>query len=74
MNFTIKIDDSNPKAKSIINLLRELAKDYSFLSIEEDVGLSENIVQELESRYQYVIENPEDGKSWEEVKKNLLSE
>ncbi len=74
MNFTIKNDDSNPKAKSKINLLRELAKDYSFLSIEEDVGLSENIVQELESRYQYVIENPEDGKSWEEVKKNLLSE
>lgn len=55
-------------------MLQELAKDYSFLSItEEEIELSDNIVKELDSRYQSVLENPEDEKSWEEVKKNLLS-
>lgn len=73
MNYIIKIDDKNPKAKNIINLLNQLAEDYSFMSIMTDKNeLPENIVKELESRYKYVTEHPEDGKSWEEIKEKLL--
>lgn len=73
MSFTIKIDSTNPKAQSIINMLKELAKDYSFLTISEDTeGIQENIVQELDARYEYMLEHPEDGESWEKVKNDLL--
>ena len=75
MNFTVKINDSETKAKSIINMLKELAKDYSFISITEDkTDLSEDIVQELDARHAYMEENPNEWKSWEEVKNNLLGQ
>ena len=74
MNFIIKINDSTPKAKSIVRMLKELAKDYSFLEVSsENNELSENVLEELEARYNYVLENVEEGKSWEEVKSSLLS-
>jgi hypothetical protein len=74
MNFTVKIDDSEMKAKSIINMLKELAKDYSFLTItKDDMELSENIVQELDARLEYMKNHPEDGESWEKVKKDILN-
>ncbi len=74
MNYTVKITDSGKKAKSLVNMLKELASDYPFLSIYEDeTGLSEKMELELETRYKYVIKNPEIGKSWLEVKNNLLS-
>lgn len=73
MNFVVKINDSTPKAKSIIKMLKELAKDYSFLEISsEKDALSENVIQELEARYNHVVYNFEEGKSWEEVKASLL--
>ena len=54
-------------------MLKQLAKDYSFLNIQKiEENTDENIAKELESRYQYVSENPENGKSWEEVKNKLL--
>jgi hypothetical protein len=74
MNFTVKINDSNSKAKSIISMLKELAKDYSFLTItEEGNEISENILHELDSRHAYMIKHPEDGESWEKVKQDILN-
>ncbi len=74
MNYTIKISDTGKKAKSLVNMLKELATDYPFLSIYEDeTGLSEVMEQELDKRYKYAIKNPEVGKSWSDVKNNLLS-
>lgn len=73
MNYTIKISDTGKKAQSLVNMLKELAVDYPFLSIYEDEsGLSDEMEKELESRYKYVMKNPETGKSWQEVKNNLL--
>jgi hypothetical protein len=73
MDITIKIDDTSPKAKSIINMLKELSEDYSFLTISEDIDdVQENILQELDARYEYMKNHPEDGESWEKVKKDLL--
>ena len=72
MSYTVKIDASNPKARSIIKMLQELADDYSFIQVHEDEQeLSEDMVKELEVRYQYAFNNPEEGKSWDEVKSNL---
>lgn len=36
--------------------------------------ISEELLKELESRYNYALEHPEEGLSWEEVKSALLSE
>ena len=74
MEYTIKIEDSSPIAKSIINMLKELAKEHPFLDISFSVSEVQNtIVEELEARYKFVMENPEEGDSWEDVKKRLLS-
>lgn len=74
MSFTVKIDGDSPKAQSIINMLKELAKDYSFLSIMEDEDeLNKNILEEIDARIEYMKNHPNDWKSWEEVKKDLLN-
>lgn len=72
MNFTVKIIDNSPKARSIINMLKELAKDYSFLSISEDEDvLNENILHEVDARKDYIKEHPDEWRTWNEVKNNL---
>ena len=72
MNYKIKITDTGKKAKSLVNMLKELADDYSFISIyEDDTGLSEEMDKELEKRYKYALSNPENGKTWKEVKNYL---
>lgn len=74
MDYTIKISDTSPKAKSIINMLKELSKDYSFLTISEDMDeVQENILQELDARYEYMKDHPDEWKTWEEVKKNRMN-
>jgi hypothetical protein len=73
MNYTIKIAENDKEGEKLIKQIRELVGDNPFVSIyEEETGLSDNMVQELERRYEQVIKNPQDGKSWEEVKKDLL--
>ncbi len=74
MSYIIKIDSKTRKAKSIVNMLKELAQDYPFLHIYEDIPEeSEELMEELEARYNEAIKNPKEGKSWEEVKTNVLS-
>ena len=74
MNYTIKIDHKEKEAVKIIQLIKELAGDSPYVSIYEDeTGLSDEMEQELDRRYQHVLKNPQEGKSWEEVKKGLLS-
>ena len=74
MNYTIKIAENNKEGEKLIMQIRELVGDSPFVSIyEEETGLSDDMVQELERRYEQVIKNPQDGKSWEEVKKGLLN-
>ena len=74
MNYTIKIAEHGKEGEKLIMQIRELVGDNPFVSIyEEETGLSDNMVQELERRYEQVIKNPQEGKSWEEVKKGLLN-
>ena len=74
MNYTIKITEHDKEGEKLITQIKELIGDNPFVSIyEEETGLSDDMVQELERRYEQVIKNPQDGKSWEEVKKDLLN-
>ncbi|MBL7972289.1 MAG: hypothetical protein JNL03_12310 [Prolixibacteraceae bacterium] len=74
MSYTIKITKNDREAGKLIKQIKELVGDSPFVSIYEDeTGLSDDLVQELESRYQQVVKNPQEGKSWEEVKNNLLN-
>ena len=79
MTYTIKINQTGPQAQSIIEMLKALAKDYDFLQIYEEPEfdtsnpLTTEQKKELDSRTDYVMKNPTDGKSWEEVEKDLLS-
>ncbi len=72
MEYIIKISDTNAKAQSIINMLKALAQDYDFLTINEDtVALTPEQETELDRRYDFVKANPETGKTWDEVVKSF---
>jgi hypothetical protein len=65
MVYTIKIKDKSIKARSIINILKALQKDYDFIEITEEKEIQEDddIMKELEIRYNYFIKNHK-GKEW----------
>jgi hypothetical protein len=72
MTYTVTINDKSEKARSILRMLKELSKDYSFLKVyEEGPGLSDEFEKELGKRLTFVIKNPEIGKTWDEVKNSL---
>jgi len=74
VNYTIKIAEHDKEGEKLIMQIRELVGDNPFVSIyEEETELSDHRMQELERRYEQVIKNPQEGKSWEEVKKGLLN-
>ena len=74
MNYTIKIAENDKESRKIITMIKELAGDSPFVSIYEDeTGLSSEMEKELEKRYKQVLKNPTEGKSWDEVKTDLLS-
>jgi len=73
MNYTIKIDHKEKEAGKIIQMIKELVGDSTYVGIYEDeTGLSNEMEQELDRRYIEVLKNPQEGKSWEEVKAGLL--
>jgi len=73
MNFTLKIDHKEKEAEKIIQLIKEMVVHSPYVSIYEDeTGLSNEMEQELDCRYNEVLKNPQEGKSWEEVKTGLL--
>lgn len=75
MEFTVKISDTSPKAKSIINMLKELAEDYSFIHISDDEDIiNENILKEFDARKAYIKQHPDEWKTWDEVKNKLLEQ
>ena len=69
MDFTVKIKGGSVKAQSIINMMKELAKDYSFLTVvEDDSNLDEEILQEVDARKEYMKNHSDEWRSWEQVK------
>ncbi|MFN8257270.1 MAG: hypothetical protein U0W24_16360 [Bacteroidales bacterium] len=79
MTYTIKItDDQTAEAKSLLRFLKSLSetKEYSFLIIEKEYGeeLSENLIEELNVRYNHFLKNKNTYKSWDEIKDKYLAE
>jgi len=75
MTYTFQISDVSPQSNSIIKMLLTLSQDYDFLKLiinNEESELSAEQEEELERRYKIFLENPKNGKSWNEVKANLL--
>jgi hypothetical protein len=73
MTYSIKItDDKTEQAKSLLFFLKSLAetKDYFFLKIEQETEdeLSDNLIKELDSRYEHFIKHKNSYKNWDEVK------
>lgn len=75
MVYNITVDVSNEQAISFMDFIKMLARDYKFLKIEEIESnqiFSEELEIELDKRLDYVMKNPEIGKSWDEIEQNLL--
>lgn len=83
MNYTIKISGNSPQAKSIVKMLKALQKDYDFIDIEENSerynileeedDLSQELKDELDKRWEYIKNHPDELNTWEDVKNSLLS-
>ncbi len=77
MSYTIKITETNPKAISIINMLKMLAMDYDFVQIFEENDnidfMTEEQKTEFDKRYNYTINNMSEGKTWNEIEQKLLT-
>ena len=77
MTYTITItDDKTQQAKSLLKFLKSLSstKDYNFLIIEQDNNdsINEELMKELEYRYEHFKKNKESYKEWNEIKGNYL--
>lgn len=72
MVYTIKIKDKSNKARSIINMLKALQDDYDFIEISEENEdqNDDEILKELETRYNAFLNNKE-GKEWNILLKQL---
>jgi accessory colonization factor AcfC len=69
MNYTIKIAENDKESTRIISMIKEMAGNSSNIGIYEDeTGLSSEMDIELERRYQIVLNKPNEGRSWDQVK------
>lgn len=73
MTYTIKIEDTSPQAKSIINMLKAFEDEFNFIEIKEGKKskVQDDIDNELEIRYKLFQKNPT-GKEWSILKSELL--
>ena len=82
MVYNVQITDNSIQAHSIVNMLKTISADYDFIKIHaversEDeinsVNLLPEIEAEIDSRMEYVMQNENEGKTWDEVEQRLLS-
>jgi hypothetical protein len=64
---------NKPQKLKNTNSRKKLRENWKKNIIRNRQLISEEMLKELESRYNYALEHPEDGLSWEEVKSALLS-
>ena len=75
MTYTIKItDDKTTQAQKLVSFLKSLAKDYSFLQIteEKDEILTEEMMKDLDARYEHFLKHSTEYKNWNVIKKGYL--
>lgn len=54
----------------LLRMIKALVESYQ----EEEMGVSEMHKEILEERLKFHQENPQDGKSWEEIKVSIMQE
>ena len=75
MIYTFQISDETIQSQGIIDMLLTLSKENDFLKVvEEESGITQVQEEELDRRYENFLKNPRSGKSWKEVKRNLMQE
>ena len=71
MTYTIKIAETSPKAKSIIEMFKMLAVDYDFLQITETEdlsSLSDEHKKLLDNRLEKIEKGESTFKNWDIIK------
>jgi len=73
MTYTIKISDvQTEQSKSLLFFLKSLAQttEYYFLKIEQDDDniLTDELIKELDSRYEHFLKNKDSYKDWDDIK------
>jgi len=75
MTYTVRISGNSPQALSIINMLKAFQKEFDYIDISEDKDYSQSeefspeFLEELDRRSEYMENHPNEGKSWDDVKK-----
>jgi hypothetical protein len=79
MAYTIRISGNSSQAQSIVNLLKAFEKEFDYIDIIEEKDnhyetdeLSAEFLEELDRRSEYMKKHPNEGKSWDEVKKKYF--
>ena len=78
MTYTIKISDNQTElAQSLLLYLKSLANspEYSFLEIQnsDENHLDDDIIKELENRFEHFYLNKHNYNDWDNVKQNFLN-
>ena len=79
MTYTVRISGNSPQALSIINMLKAFQEEFDYIDIsEENVDYKNNefssgFLEELDKRAEYMENHPNEGKSWDEVKKKYTT-
>ena len=78
MEYTIRISDNNSEqAKSLLQFLQTLTqtKEYFFLKIEKnnDEQIHNDVVEELETRYEHFKTNKQSFEDWDDVKHRFVT-
>jgi len=79
MTYTVRISGNSPQALSIINMLKAFQKEFDYIDISEENTdynndeFSPEFLEELDKRAEYMENHPNEGKSWDEVKKKYTA-
>jgi len=79
MTYTVRISGNSPQALSIINMLKAFQKEFDYIDISEENSdynndeFSPEFLEELDKRAEYMENHPNEGKSWDEVKKKYTA-
>jgi len=79
MTYTVRISGNSPQAMSIINMLKAFQEEFDYIDISEENSdynndeFSPEFLEELDKRAEYMENHPNEGKSWDEVKKKYTT-
>ena len=79
MTYKVHISGNSPQALSIINMLKAFQEEFDYIDITEEKEdyrkeeFSSEFLEELDRRSEYMEQHPDEGKSWDEVKKKYTN-